>query len=453
MTVLLHQQPASVSVKNPVFDALKEKVDNLTAKVAVVGLGYVGVPLAVCVAKEGYTVTGIDINQKRVEQLNAGTSYINDVPGSEVAELVVAEKLQATNSFSALANADVIVVCVPTPLSKNREPDISYIVETTRQIAAHLRQGQLITLESTTYPGTTEEEMLPLLEKTGLKVGEDFFLSYSPERVDPGNKLFNTQNTNKVLGGATPLCLQVSQAFYKKIILDIVTVSSPTCAELVKVFENTFRAVNVALVNELALLCDRMNLNIWEVVEAAGTKPFGMMSFSPGPGVGGHCIPVDPFYLSWKAKEFNFNTRFIELAGEINNLMPYFVREKLIRGLSQVKKPLGNANVLLLGMAYKKDVSDYRESPAIELCKVLHQDKVNILYMDPCIDTIELPWGETKQSMPLTAETLQNVDAVVIMTAHSDIDWQFVVSNSPVVIDTRNACQHVIEDREKIVLL
>jgi UDP-N-acetyl-D-glucosamine dehydrogenase len=432
---------------------LIEKIHNRTANVAIIGMGYVGMPLALCVAKVGFHVFGIDLNTERVRQVNEGVSYIDDVHSDELSPLVQSGHLEAFSSFDVLADADIIIICVPTPLTKNRDPDITYIKNSTHEIARHLRPGQLVTLESTTYPGTTEEVMLPILQQSGLSVGEDFFLSFSPERVDPGNARYTTHNTNKVLGGYTPACSEVAEAFYRTSILDIITVSSPRCAEMVKVFENTFRAVNIALVNELALLCDKMDINVWEVVDAAATKPFGILSFHPGPGVGGHCIPIDPFYLTWKAREYNFHTRFIELAGEINSFMPQFVREKIMRALGMRGKPLYGANVLILGVAYKRDLKDWRHSPAIDLFHILQKDGVNILYNDPHVPEIEDESGQPHASMPLTEETLANVDCVVLVTDHSAYNYDFIVQHSPILVDTRNACRNVLDQREKIILL
>jgi UDP-N-acetyl-D-glucosamine dehydrogenase len=443
---------------HPVLDLtvkheLLSKIEAGTAKVAIIGLGYVGVPLAVCMAKVGYSVLGIDISESRVAQLNEGVSYIDDVSSEELSELTETGKIKAYANFDILPEADIVVICVPTPLTKNRDPDISYIRQSTQEIAKRLRKGQLVTLESTTYPGTTVEVMLPLLEKTGLIAGQDFFLAFSPERVDPGNARYTTHNTNKVVGGYTSHCNEVAAAFYKRIILDIITVSSPSCAEMVKVFENTFRAVNIALVNELAILSDKMGLNVWEVVEAAGTKPFGMMSFYPGPGVGGHCIPIDPFYLTWKAREYNFHTRFIELAGEINSFMPEFVREKLIRALGKLGKPLYGSKVLVLGVAYKRDLRDWRHSPGMDLIQVLKKDGVDFLFNDPHVPEIQDHEGITHYSVPLTEEVLAAVDCAVVITDHTAYDFEFIVNHSPMLVDTRNACKHVVENREKIILL
>ena len=431
--------------------ALLEAISSRTAVVGVAGIGYVGLPLAVEKAKVGFTVVGFDRNAKRVDEVNAGASYIKDVTSEELKASIAGGKLTASTDFTRLAECDVIVICVPTPLTANRDPDTSYIRAVGERIAATLRPGQLINLESTTYPGTTTDILLPILEATGLKVGKDFFLAYSPERVDPGNARYTTKNTNKVVGGVTPACLEVAQTFYKQTILYVVGVSSPAVAEMTKVFENTFRAVNIALVNELALLCDRMGLDVWEVVEAAATKPFGMMKFLPGPGVGGHCIPIDPFYLTWKAREYDFHTRFIELAGEINVQMPYFVREKVLRALGMDNKSLSGSRILLVGVTYKKDIDDWRESPALKLIEILRRDQAEIGYHDPMIP--EFAWqGEAYRSKAL-AEGLSWADCAIVVTDHSTIDWLAVVDGAKRVVDTRNATKDVTRGREKILKL
>ncbi len=434
-----------------VQDRLIEAIQTRKARIGVVGIGYVGLPLAVEKGKVGFSVRGFDRNPKRVAQINAGENYIDDVVDAELTELVREGRLEATTDFSLLADCDVIVICVPTPLTEHRDPDIQYIVNVAEQIAKVLRPGQLVSLESTTYPGTTEEVLLPILAASGLTVGEDFFLAFSPERVDPGNARYTTKNTNKVVGGVTPACLDVAKTFYQQTILHVVPVSSPAVAEMTKVFENTFRSVNIALVNELALLCDRMGLNVWEVVEAANTKPFGIMRFNPGPGVGGHCIPIDPFYLTWKARQYDFHTRFIELAGEINVQMPYHVREKLIRALGRTRKPLAGSNVLIVGAAYKKDINDWRESPTLKLISILARDEVAIAYHDPYVPAFT-HHGRDYASMDLHAG-LSWADGVVIMTDHSQLDYETIVREAPIVVDTRNATQHVTEGREKVVLL
>lgn len=435
--------------------ALKEAFYARTAHVVVIGAGYVGLPLAVATAKAGFNVTCVESNTSRVDKVNAGQSYIRDVEGSEVASVVAAGKLQATTVFDVLQEAESIIICVPTPVTANKDPDITYVVHVCRQIARHLRSGQLVSLESTTYPGTTEEVILPMLAGTGLQVGSDYFLSYSPERVDPGNDRFKTHNTTKVLGGVTPACLEVARAFYEQTISTIVSVSSPKVAEMTKVFENTYRSVNIALVNELAMLCDRMGIDVWEVVEAAGTKPFGIQTFWPGPGVGGHCIPLDPFYLAWKAREFDFSTRFIELAAEINLRMPYFVKDKVARALGQSGKPLNGAKVLVLGVGYKRDVADERESPALKLMHILQQEGAKVVYHDPLIPEVK-PHGWLKEhlvSVSLSDEVWDSVDIAVIVTDHSSIDYSEVVRRAPIIVDTRNVLKGISKSAAKVVKL
>lgn len=443
----------TVTTSTKIKETLIQKFKNKTAKIGIVGLGYVGLPLAACKAKVGFEVIGIDRLQDRVDMINRGENYIGDVDDEELKDLVVnKKKISATTDFSIVSELDAIIICVPTPLTVNREPNITYIKNVTEQTAQYLRKGHLVSLESTTYPGTTMEVMLPILEKTGLKVGEDFFLTFSPERVDPGNARYTTHNTNKVMGGTTPVCNDVGEALYKQSIVNIVPVSSPSAAEMVKVFENTFRAVNIALVNELALLCDKMDLNVWEVLDAAGTKPFGIMSFYPGPGVGGHCIPIDPFYLTWKAREYDFHTRFIELAGEINVLMPIFVKEKVYRALNQVKKSLNGSNVLILGVAYKKDIDDSRESPAEKVIELLAEDGVNIHFNDPFIPEYTVN-GVTYKSEELTPELWEEMDCSVIISEHTCYNYEELVEKSKVLVDTRNATKNVQNNRDKIVLL
>ncbi|HEY9724311.1 MAG TPA: nucleotide sugar dehydrogenase [Oscillatoriaceae cyanobacterium] len=432
--------------------ALLEKLDQRRAVVGVVGLGYVGLPFAVEKAKVGYPVVGIDRSASRVEAINQGRNYIPDVADAELAELVAGGRLRAVSDFACLAELDVIVIAVPTPLSKNLTPDLQYVESVTRAIAEHLRPGQLISLESTTYPGTTEEVMLPILTQSGLKVEQDFFLAHSPERVDPGNARYTTQNTNKVVGGVGPESLEVAHHFYAQTIAHVVPVSSAKAAELVKVFENTFRAVNIALVNELTLLCDRLELDVWEVLDAAFTKPFGIMPFYPGPGVGGHCIPIDPHYLEWKAKEHNFNTRFIALAGEINRKMPEFVREKATRLLNAHGVAPSCAQVLVLGASYKRDLGDYRESPAIELIRLMLETGAQVGYHDPFVPEFEAH-GLHMASLPLTAELLAKTDLVLIATDHSSVDYDWLVSHARAVLDTRNATRRVTTGREKVVRL
>jgi len=435
-----------------VLESLKEKITSRQAKVYVVGLGYVGLPFAVEKAKVGFEVTGIDQNSRRVEKINRGENYIDDVDDQELKNLVKQGLIKAEDHFANISAADVVVICVPTPLTKNLVPDLQYVENVTGEIARCLRPGQLISLESTTYPGTTEEVMLPILEETGLQVEKDFFLCHSPERVDPGNKRYTTKNTNKVVGGVGPRSLEVGMAFYGQTIKRVVPVSSARVAEMVKVYENTFRAVNIALVNELALLCDKMGISVWEVLDAAFTKPFGIMPFYPGPGVGGHCIPIDPHYLEWKAREYNFTTRFIGLAGEINRRMPEFVREKVLRTLNSIGCPPSRSKILMVGLSYKKDINDCRESPAVHIAELLLADGVELLYHDPYVPEALLA-GTRYCSQPLTEELLAGVDLVLITTDHSQIDYQWLVEKSRKVIDTRNATRKVRDREGKVVLL
>lgn len=438
---------------NSVAEQLKQKIRGKTAVVCVVGLGYVGLPLALEKAKVGFRVLGIEQNPVRAEKVNRGENYIGDVSDAELFDLVQKGMISASTGFEPLAEADVVVMCVPTPLTLNRDPDISYILNVSKEISARLRRGQLVTLESTTYPGTTEEVILPLLEKSGLKVGEDFFLAYSPERVDPGNKRYTTKNTSKVVGGVTPTCLDVAKTFYEQTIINVVPVSSPAVAEMTKVFENTYRAVNIALVNELMLLCDRMGLDVWEVVEAAGTKPFGIQTFYPGPGVGGHCIPIDPFYLTWKARQYDFYTRFIELAGEINIEASYHVVRKLARILNERGKCLKGAKIFVLGVTYKKDINDIRESPALKIIDLLLKDGTVVSYHDPYVPYLKPhePYAWEMEGVNLEENSLAEADCVLILTDHSCIDYQWVVEKAQLILDTRNATRDVRLGREKIV--
>ncbi|MGI1658525.1 MAG: nucleotide sugar dehydrogenase [Desulfitobacterium sp.] len=444
-----------ITSEDVLAQSLKKKILDHTATVGVIGLGYVGLPLAVEKGKVGFPVIGFDINAARVDKVNAGDNYIGDVKDEELQALTQKGTITATTDYARLTECDVVVICVPTPLTITRDPDISYIQASSEQIAKYLKPGQLVTLESTTYPGTTEEVILPMLEQSGLKVGKDFFLAFSPERVDPGNKRFTTNNTSKVVGGMTPVCLEVAYTFYAQTIVNVVPVSSPAAAELTKVFENTYRAVNIALVNELMMLCDRMGIDIWEVVEAAGTKPFGIQTFWPGPGVGGHCIPIDPFYLTWKAREYDFHTRFIELAGEINVEVSYHVINKVIRALNNENKSLKDAKVLILGVAYKKDIDDVRESPALKIMELLRKNGANISYHDPYIPVIEPHGGSTVHldSIELTDAALSDADCVLILTDHSSVDYERVVEKAGLVVDTRNATKNVEANRDKIIKL
>jgi UDP-N-acetyl-D-glucosamine dehydrogenase len=435
------------------LERLKEKIRNHTAIVSVIGLGYVGLPFAVEKAKVGFSVIGIEQNLVRAKKVNQAENYISDVKDEELKQVVESGKLKAFTGFETISSVDTIVICVPTPLTKNLTPNLSYVESVTKEVACRLKPGQLITLESTTYPGTTDELMKPILEEiSGLKQGEDFFLAHSPERVDPGNKRYTTQNTNKIVGASDSNSLDVATLFYQQTILNVVPVSSAKAAELVKVFENTFRAVNIALANELAMLCDRLQLNVWEVLDAANTKPFGIMPFYPGPGVGGHCIPLDPHYLEWKAKEFNFNTHFIALAGEVNRKMPQFVREKIWRILNYRGIAPSKANVLVMGVAYKKDLGDWRESPAIEIINFLLEDRVNVVYHDPYVPNISIA-GQDFSSVELTDISIGVADLVLITTDHTQIDYVYVVENAQAVLDTRGVTRHLDCNKEKVTLL
>jgi UDP-N-acetyl-D-glucosamine dehydrogenase len=439
-----------------IYDELLQKIASHTASIGIVGMGYVGLPLAVRAGRVGFTVIGFDVSVERVAAINRGDSYIGDVASSVLGELHEQKRLEATSDFRRLRGCDVIVICVPTPLNATRDPDISYIEQVVEEISRRLRTGQLIILESTTYPGTTEEILQPRLEATGLKVGDDFFLAFSPERIDPGqtnSKGYTVENTPKVVGGVTPACTTLAGQFYGSITSRVVPVSSPRAAELTKLFENIFRSVNIALVNELALLCDRMGLNVWEVIDAAATKPFGFMKFAPGPGLGGHCIPVDPFYLTWKAREFDLTTRFIELAGEVNTQMPRHVHTLVTRALNRHRKALNGACVVLLGVAYKKDVSDYRESPVFKIMELLVADGAQVITVDPHIDAFSTHDGQLHHTTPLSDDLLARADVAVILTDHSAFDYDQIVACAQMVVDTRNATQAVHAGREKIVLL
>lgn len=437
------------------------KFKNHSAVVAVVGIGYVGLPLAVEKAKVGFPVIGLDRNKERVGMVNRGENYIRDVKDEELRKVVSEGKFRASNDFSELSKADVIIICVPTPLTIHKTPDLQYIENVTEQIAEHMRPGQLVSLESTTYPGTTEEVILPKLAATGLKVGEDFFLCHSPERVDPGNKRYTTQNTNKLVGGVTKTCTEVAAAFYGETIIKVIKCSSPAIAEMAKVFENTYRVVNIALVNEMALLCDRMGISVWEMLDAAFTKPFGIQPFYPGPGVGGHCIPVDPFYLAWKAREYDFSTRFIELAGEINLSMPYFVVQKAQRILGLYGKSLRGSKILALGVTYKADLPDLRESPALRVIQLLIKEGCEVKYYDPYVSSVEIQLEnqavhQDNQSIrlhsihSLSSQVIKNFDLVLILTGHSCVDYESVVQWARAVLDTRNASSGIADTSSRV---
>ena len=417
---------------------LKKKIRDRSAKVGVVGLGYVGLPLAVEMAREGFQVTGIDLMREKVDSVNSGISYVLDVPSETLLSFVSANKVRATQSLAAVERLDTLNICVPTPLRKNKDPDLSYVVAAVEAIRNHIRPGQLIILESTTYPGTTREVVLPILEETGLKVGQDFFLAYSPERVDPGNATYTTRNIPKVVGGVTPRCTEIAVLLYEQFVEKVVSVSSTDCAEMVKLLENTFRSVNIALANEMALTCHSLGINVWEVIEAARTKPFGFMPFYPGPGLGGHCIPVDPYYLTWKAKMNGCEPRLIELAGHINNQMPSFTIRVIADALNERGKPLKGSRVLALGVAYKRDTNDIRESPALQVIEGLHEKGASVHFSDPYVPLITIG-DKVIKSVELTPETLQSMDCVVVLTDHSAVDYSLVAQRSPLIVDTRNA--------------
>lgn len=418
---------------------LKTLIKRKKIKVGIIGLGYVGLPLAVEIADKGAEVIGFDINKKRVAQVNNGISTINDVESSVLRKLTKNKKIKATTDLKQLKACDIILICVPTPVDENKEPDLKPVINSTREIAKTLRKGQLVILKSTTYPETTEKVILPILSETGLKVGQDFYLAFCPERIDPGNKRFGVVNTPTVIGGVTKKCTELATLFYSQFVSEVYPVSSPKAAEMTKILENTFRNVNIALVNEFAQLCERMGgIDIWEVIEAAKSKPFGYMPFYPGPGVGGHCIPIDPYYLSWKAREYDFHTVFIELSARINEDMPYFVVSKIINALSKSGVCPSKAKVLLLGMAFKKDISDLRDSPAIKVYKIIKPRVRLVKYND--LHVPEMLIDNTKiQSVRLTSKELKKYDAAVILTDHSAYNYDFIIKNSQLIIDTRNA--------------
>ena len=416
---------------------LEKKISNKTARVGVLGLGYVGLPLAVEFARAGFDVTGIDVQQAKVDQFNTGHSYIKDVPDSVLKPLIESGKLRATTDFSVIRDLDTIDICVPTPLRKTKDPDMSFVVAATDAIAEFIHPGLLVMLESTTYPGTTDELLLPKLAASGLEVGKDFFLCFSPERVDPGNPNFQTANIPKVVGGITPACTQAGALFYQQALQTVVPVSSTRVAEMVKLLENTFRMINIGLVNELALMSSRMNIDVWEVIDAAATKPFGFMPFYPGPGLGGHCIPIDPFYLSWKSREAGIEARFIELAGYINGKMPEFVVEKIQNALNDSSKAVRGSHVHVLGVAYKRDIDDVRESPALDIMLLLKRLGAKVTYSDAYVRNITLS-GEILDNQDMLRSVAES-DCVVIVTDHSGVDYSAVIKASKVIVDTRNA--------------
>jgi UDP-N-acetyl-D-glucosamine dehydrogenase len=427
---------------------LLTRIANRQACIGIVGLGYVGLPLAVAFAQEGFAVIGVDVDAGKVTQLNQGESYVEDVPSTVLGPLVAAGAIRATTDYTQLAAAEAISICVPTPLRKTKDPDISYIVHAADCLAQFMPpgQGQLIVLESTTYPGTTDEIVLPRFSGDGLEVGRDFFLAFSPERIDPGRTDFTVRTTPKVIGGTTPACLEVAVALYETIVDRPIPVSSTATAEMVKLLENTFRAVNIGLVNEVALMCDRLGLNVWEVVGAAATKPYGFMPFYPGPGLGGHCIPIDPHYLSWKLRTLNYTARFIELAAEVNSHMPDYVVGKVADALNDDRKATNGSRILVLGVAYKRDVGDVRESPALDVIHLLRQRGADVVYHDPFVPSVRLD-GYALSSTDLTEEELAAADCAVIVTDHAAFDWSWIAANSRLIVDTRNAIQAPVAAR------
>src|SRR5262245_53781691 len=434
-------------------EELIEKIRSHRAKVAVIGLGYVGLPLVLRFGEEHFSILGFDVDTEKVRKLNAGESYIRHIDSSRLQNLRKDKQFEATTDFARLAEADCIIICVPTPLTAKKDPDLQYIEKTGDALVKTLRRGQLISLESTTYPGTTEEILLERFRDKGLEVGKDYFLVFSPEREDPGNPKFSTRTIPKIVGGTTPACLEAGKALYGEVIDRIVTVSSTRAAELVKLLENIYRCVNIALVNELKLLADRMEIDIWEVIDAAATKPFGYTPFYPGPGLGGHCIPIDPFYLSWKAKEYDFSTRFIQLAGEVNTSIPYYVVDRIAAALNDHGQAIRGSKILVLGVAYKKDVDDVRESPALEIMELLQHRGAVLSYSDPYIPQLHKMRAydfSHMRSAELTEQTIAHADLVLIATDHSSVDYQRVVDHARIVVDTRNATRAVVRGRDKI---
>jgi UDP-N-acetyl-D-glucosamine dehydrogenase len=429
-----------------------KKIEDRAACVAVIGLGYVGLPLAVEFAKAGFRVIGIDVDAVRVGRLKRGESYIKDIPSEDLQKIIADGRFVATTALSFLAEADACCICVPTPLGKTKDPDVSFILQAARAVKSSLRRGQLIVLESTTYPGTTRELVLPMLEEDGLKVGVDFGLAFSPERIDPGNPTYGLKNTPRVVGGITPACTQMAVALYGQIVARVMPVSSVEAAEMTKLLENTFRIVNIGLVNEIAIMCDRLGINVWEVVEAASTKPYGFIPFYPGPGLGGHCIPVDPHYLSWKLRTLNYRARFIELAGEINAEMPEYVIGKITDALNRAKKSVNGSSVLILGVAYKRDIDDVRESPALDIIKLLCNKGAEVTWHDPYVRELKGMESLTRAEA-VTSELLSQADCVVITTDHSTYDWEAIVKDANLIVDSRNATRQVGLGRHKIVPL
>jgi UDP-N-acetyl-D-glucosamine dehydrogenase len=440
--------PSDMSIR----DKLLRKFEDRSAVVAVIGLGYVGLPLAVEFARAGFHVIGFDVNSRVVDALNSGVSHIQDVDSADVAEFVRRGLFVATTDETRLAQADAISIAVPTPLVKTRDPDMSYVQAAAAAVARQAHAGLLVVLESTTYPGTTRELLQPAFEERGFTIGTNVFLAFSPERIDPGNTVYSTKNTPKVVGGITAACTDLAIALYESCIDTVVRVSSPESAELVKLLENTFRSVNIAMVNEMAIVCDKLGVNVWEVIEAAATKPFGFMKFTPGPGIGGHCIPLDPHYLAWKMRTLNYKTRFIDLASEINSSMPAYVVGKVASALNEDRKPVNGSRVLVIGVAYKRDIDDVRESPALDIIRLLEADGADVVYHDPYIPTVRED-GHEFHSVALTDDELARVDAVVIVTDHRSIDYQWLVDRAPLIVDTRNATANTTRTQARIVTL
>lgn len=437
---------------NSAGQQLLDKITGREATIGVVGLGYVGLPLAVEKAKAGYKVIGFDVQQKRADMVNDGINYIGDVVDEELKEITQNKQLIATTDYSLIQEVDAVAICVPTPLDTYQQPDTSYVESSGREIAKYMHTGMLIVLESTTYPGTTEEVLKPILEESGLKCGEDFFLAYSPERVDPGNKHYNTKNTPKVVGGITPACTVIASEMYKSVLEgDVHQVSSPAVAEMEKILENTFRHINIALANEMAVLCNKMGIDVWEVIDAAATKPYGFMPFYPGPGLGGHCIPIDPFYLTWKAREYNYHTRLIELAGEINNAMPEFVVNKLMFALNKEGLALRGSKIAVLGVAYKKDIDDVRESPVLPIVEMLRNEGADLMICDPHVTSFR-SCGTVIETVPLTKELLDDADLVLITTDHTAFDYELISQSTKVVFDTRNALKNFAKPEKYVKL-
>ncbi len=418
---------------------LKNIIDNREAQIGVIGLGYVGLPLAIEFVHAGFTVTGIDIDELRVKTLNEGNNYIQDVSDKHLRDAVENNKFSASTEFSVIKNLDCVIICVPTPLNKQKNPDVSFINSAIKEIKKYIHPNMLVVLESTTYPGTTRELVAPELESTDLKIGQDFYLCFSPERIDPGNTVYNTANTPKVLGGITPNCGKIGECLYETIVSKVVLVSSPETAEMVKLLENTFRAINIGLANEVAIMCEKLGIDVWEVIDAAATKPFGYMKFTPGPGLGGHCIPIDPHYLSWKLKTLDYNARFIQLAGEINTSMPFHVVDLVRAGLNRNQKYISGCKIIVIGVAYKKNVNDVRESPALDVMRLLVNDGAELSFHDPFVPNIKLNGSQLDGLNHLTETILNEADAVVIMTDHDQIDFDFIEQHGNLIIDTRNS--------------